>query len=99
MERDEIIEKLRASLGKVLDTAPLEVGPASRLREDLGLDSFAALEMLFELEEMVGIKIPQAAVMELRTVEDVLTYIERVQRGELPAAPVRPPAPVKVTGA
>jgi acyl carrier protein len=87
MTREEIIEKLRASLTKVLDTPPTEVALGSRLREDLGLDSFAALEMLFELEEQVGINVSREAAMQLRTVEDVVGFVERAQRGEVLAAP------------
>jgi acyl carrier protein len=95
MEREEIMENLRTALAKVLDVVPANLGPESRLREDVGLDSFAALELLFELEDRVGIKIPQADVMGLRTVDDVVLYVQRAQSGTLPP----PPEVAKVTGA
>jgi acyl carrier protein len=98
MNAEVIIENLRAALGKVVDVVPAEITTATTLREDLGLDSFAALELLFELEEKVGINIPQSAVADLRTVGDVVVFVQNAQRGELPAAAPPPPAE-KVSGA
>jgi acyl carrier protein len=51
------------------------LNPSTRLREDLGLDSFAALELLFELEDLVGVRIPQESAVTFETVGDVVTFI------------------------
>jgi len=57
------------------------LNPSSRLREDLGLDSFAALELLFEIEDRVGIRIPQEEASKLETVADVVTFIRETLAG------------------
>jgi acyl carrier protein len=48
---------------------------STRLREDLGLDSFAALELLFEIEDLVGVRIPQESAVKFETVGDVVTFL------------------------
>jgi len=61
----------------------------ARFREDLGRDSLDLFELLFTLEEELGISIPDADAVELRTLEEVLRYLERhAEVGPLPA-PVR----------
>jgi acyl carrier protein len=45
------------------------------LTQDLGLDSFAALEMAFELEEKFSIQIPTEALSSVKTVKDIVDYI------------------------
>ena len=51
----------------------------ARFREDLGADSLDLLELVFTLEEALGTSIPDADAAQLRTLADVLGYIE--QRG------------------
>jgi acyl carrier protein len=45
------------------------------LTQDLGLDSFTALEMAFELEEKFSIQIPNEALSSVKTVKDIVDYI------------------------
>ena len=61
----------------------------ARFREDLGRDSLDLFELLFTLEEELGISIPDADAMELRTLTGVLAYLDRhMEVGRLDA-PVR----------
>lgn len=55
------------------DAATLK--PEASLTEDLGLDSFAALETAFELEEKFSIQIPNEALANVKTVKDIVDYI------------------------
>jgi acyl carrier protein len=75
--RDSIVEKISTVLVKVSDREPTSValGESTKLREDLGLDSFAALELIFELEDQVGVRISQEAAVSFKTVGDVVTYV------------------------
>jgi acyl carrier protein len=62
------------------------VGPSSRLREDLDLDSADLFEVALALEERLSIAIPEAALQGITTVADLVTGIELVVDGEgLPA--------------
>ena len=47
----------------------------ARFREDLGADSLDLFEMLFTLEEELGVMIPDEDLAELRTLADVLAYL------------------------
>jgi len=49
----------------------------TRLREDLGADSLELVELVFTLEQEFGISIPDGDAAEIRTVGDVVRYIER----------------------
>ena len=75
--RDSVLAKLSAALLKVADREPASVALAesTQLREDLGLDSYAALELIFELEDAVGVRIPQEAAVSFKTVGDVVSYV------------------------
>ena len=53
-----------------------------RLIEDLGVDSFASLELIFELEDTLGIKILDSEVKKMITVGDVVTYIHNANGKE-----------------
>ena len=72
---NKVIKALRYVLGKKAGNIYLE----NRLVEDLGIDSFASLELIFELEDQLGIKIPDEEAKKLITVRDVVNYISAVQ--------------------
>jgi acyl carrier protein len=75
--RDEVVEKLRLAYQRVSQRGPSDVPlvESARLREDLQLDSYAAIELVFELEDSVGVRIPNEAVMTFRTVGDVVAFV------------------------
>jgi len=56
-----------------LDTA--KVNLHSDLTNDLGMDSFGSIEIMFELEEAFKIKIPDADISKAKTVKDIVDYI------------------------
>jgi acyl carrier protein len=88
LSREGIMDQLRAAFVSVTDSAPSSVvlTEATKLRDDLGLDSFAALELVFELEELVGVRISQEAASSFQTVGDVVTYVA----AQVSAAPGKP---------
>lgn len=49
--------------------------PETRLVQDLGVDSVMTLDLLMELEETLGIEIPEVEAAELVSVGDVLAYV------------------------
>ena len=64
----EIISK---KFGVPLDTINAE----TRLVEDLKIDSFGAVELMFELEEMFGLSISDSDIQRVRTVKDIVGYL------------------------
>jgi acyl carrier protein len=75
--RDTIMEKLLVAFVKVTgrEQGSVSLAESTKLRDDLGLDSFAAIELIFELEDMVGVRIPQDAASSFQTVGDVVSYV------------------------
>ncbi|MCI8398143.1 MAG: acyl carrier protein [Oscillibacter sp.] len=66
--KDIIVETLGCDEEKVTLEASLS--------DDLGADSLAAVELVMALEEASGIKIDDADVAELKTVADIMNYLE-----------------------
>ena len=75
MSPHEIEEKVRAVIAKKLGVDPSRIVPGTRLAEDLGVDSFGAVELMFELEEAFGLKIADSEIENIRTVKDVVDYL------------------------
>jgi acyl carrier protein len=59
--------------------------------ESLGLDSLSMLELMFKIEDRYGFKITEDMPADLRTVGDVVVFIDGliVRRPELAAAAAR----------
>ena len=53
-----------------------EVKEDSKFVEDLGADSLEVVELVMALEEKFDIEIPDDEAEKIRTVRDVVTYIE-----------------------
>jgi len=87
-DRDETERKVIQVLADKLHRDTEDITPKSALVEELGLDSFATIEMLFELEEHYGIEIPDEAVVNFQIVSDIVDYLE----GRLGPSPAKPEA-------
>ena len=77
MDRKEIEEKVKTILADVLDVDKNKITISSLLVDDLGADSFNAVEILFAIKEKFKVEIPQAELAKARAVEDIVTYIEK----------------------
>ena len=53
-----------------------QVTPEASLSDDLGADSLAAVELVMALEEACGVTIDDADVAGLKTVGDIMKYLE-----------------------
>ncbi|MEK6563998.1 MAG: acyl carrier protein [Candidatus Omnitrophota bacterium] len=82
MNFDEIEKQVAKSLENVIGVKKGNIKLEQRLREDLGVDSFSSLELLFELEDSLGIKIPDAEAKKMATVRDVAAYIHNACAAE-----------------
>lgn len=71
-----MIEKVTDLLASQLNIAKDKIKADSKLIEDLGADSLDMVEMLMTLEEEFGISIPDEDAMNLKTVGDIVSYIE-----------------------
>ena len=84
--------KIRTSLGEYLKRDPATILITQHLRDDLGLDSMAVIELLYRIEEAFDLQIPDQDLVGLTTVGQVVTYVEK-RLGKAPsAAPAKKPA-------
>jgi len=51
----------------------------TRLREDLGGDSLDLVELLFELEQELGVHFPDATAADIHTIGDAVRHLERLR--------------------
>lgn len=76
MTRDVIVERMAEAFTKVTEQQPPPMTDDLLLKEGLGLDSFSALELLFELEESLGLRIPQEQASTFKTVGDIVAFAQ-----------------------
>ena len=69
-------EKMRDIIVETLACDAEQVTLEASLADDLGADSLAAVELVMALEEATGIKIDDADVAGLKTVGDIVKYLE-----------------------
>ncbi len=69
-------EKLRDILVETLGCEPDDVTPEASLADDLGADSLAVVELLMVLEENTELHIEESDAAQMKTVQDVLTYLD-----------------------
>lgn len=69
-------EKVRDIIAKQLSVKPEEVKVESNIAEDLGADSLDLVEILMSLEDEFGISIPDEAIPQIKTIKDVVEFID-----------------------
>lgn len=89
--------KIRTALGEYLKRDPATILATQHLRDDLGLDSMAVIELLYRIEEAFDLQIPDQDLAGLTNVGHVVTYVEKRLGKSGSAAPiekrVKPPNP------
>lgn len=74
-DRKDIEKKVVEVLSKTLHRDEHGIGPESTLAGDLEVDSFTAVELLFELEDHYGLEIPDEEMAAFKTVSDIVEYV------------------------
>ncbi len=67
--------QVREILADKLNIDVSKINLNSLLIDDLGMDSFAAVETVFEFEDRFQLKIPDADIEKAKTVKDMVDYI------------------------
>ena len=68
-------EKVRDIIVETLGCEADQVTPEASLADDLGADSLASVELVMAMEEAANIKIDDADVANLKTVGDIMDYL------------------------
>ena len=69
------IERLYKAVASVLDIDESTITPESKFADDLGADSLDVFQIITELEDRLGVQIPENVLEEISTVEDALVAI------------------------
>ncbi len=69
-------DKVKALISQQLKVPAEKVTLDARLVEDLGADSANVMVLIMEVEDQFGIMVEDDAIMTLKTVEDVVGYID-----------------------
>ena len=69
-------EKVRDIIVETLGCEPEQVTPEASLADDLGADSLASVELVMALEEASGVSIEDDALAGLKTVDDIIKYLD-----------------------
>ncbi len=72
----DVSNKIVQALADYLKRDAATIAPTHHLREDLGLDSMAVIEMLYRIEEVFNLQIPDQDLVGLTTVGHVITYVQ-----------------------
>ncbi len=77
--REEIVKQTNEALKKEFEFKDEQLVPASKLKDDLGLDSLDAVDMVVVLEQKFGVTLRQG--YDLRTIvtlNDLYDFIEKL---------------------
>ena len=73
-----IIEtKIKEILSDKLEIKTGKIESSFSLRDDLGMDSFGAVEIMFEIESNFDIDVPEKDLLDVNTVQDAIDYIAK----------------------
>lgn len=72
----KILTKLTEIIADKIDVDPGEVSP-SKSFDALGADSLDLYEMVYEVENVFGVSIPENKTGDLETVQDVIDFIDQ----------------------
>lgn len=74
-----VFEKIRKILCEQLDLEEDDVTLESNIAEDLGGDSMDVVDLIMSIEDEFGIEVPDDQVENIKTVGDIVNYIENVK--------------------
>ena len=86
VSQEEIIAGIAEIIEEVTGIEPSEVTPEKSFVDDLDIDSLSMVEIAVQTEDKYGVKIPDEDLAGLRTVGDVVSYIQKLEEENPEAA-------------
>ena len=76
-----VFDKVKEIIVEQLDVDADKVTAGANIQDDLGADSLDVVDLVMSLEEEFDVEIPDEAVEGIKTVGDIVKYIEDKQKG------------------
>ncbi|MCR5437678.1 MAG: acyl carrier protein [Treponema sp.] len=73
---DELFEKMKGLIASKLDVDEAKISMEANFRSDLEADSLDTYELIYSIEEELGVSIPDDKANEFETVGDAYNYIK-----------------------
>jgi acyl carrier protein len=73
---DDLFAKVKKLIADNLEIEEEKITMDSSFRQDLGADSLETYELVYAIEEELGIRIPDEKANEFETVRDAMNYIQ-----------------------
>ncbi|MBC8533762.1 acyl carrier protein [Yeguia hominis] len=71
-----VLEKVKAILSEQFDVEEDSITPDTSIAEDLDADSLDVVDLLMSIEDEFEIEVPDTEVENIKTVADLVKYIE-----------------------
>lgn len=71
-----VLEKVKSILAEQFDYEEEKITPETTLIDDLGADSLDVVDLLMSIEDEFEIEVPDEEVENIKTVGDLVKYIE-----------------------
>ena len=77
---DDLFEKMKKLIAEKLEIDESKISLDSSFRQDLGADSLDTYELVYGIEEQMGISIPDEKANEFETVRDAYEFLKSQQK-------------------
>lgn len=74
-----VLEKVKAILAEQFDAVEDSITPETSIMNDLGADSLDVVDLLMSIEDEFEVEVPDEEIENIKTVEDLVKYIENHQ--------------------
>jgi acyl carrier protein len=71
-----VLEKVKAILSEQFDVEEDTITPETNIADDLGADSLDVVDLLMSIEDEFEIEVPDEEVENIKTVGELVKYIE-----------------------
>ena len=75
-----MLEQIKELILQYVEVEPESITPEARFIEDLHFNSYDFMSMLGELEEKLGVTVDEQEILELHTVGDAVSYLEKLSK-------------------
>jgi acyl carrier protein len=75
MTRDDVLDRIREHLSEELEVDIDRINEGTRFKEDLEADSLDLVELVMELEDRYGVRIPDEEAVKITTVGQAADFV------------------------